>query len=121
MNYRFVKSIISLTCPQCRKEKLFVKKGLFVYSKMLSMPENCSNCGQKFEIEPGFWYGALWTSYPLVVMVELPFLLTAYYSTFGNPWIAFLMMLGAFFLCWPFFLRLGRSIWIHIWVKYQPN
>ena len=85
------------------------------------MHERCDHCGQKFEIEPGFWYGSLWMSYPLVVAVELPFLFMALFNTLGSPWIAFMLMLVGFAVFWPLFMRLGRSIWVHIWVKYQPE
>lgn len=114
-------SIVHLTCPKCRKGEMFTRPGLFQFIKPLSMHESCEYCGQKFEIEPGFWYGALWMSYPLVVLVELPFLLMALFSTFGSPWIAFEMMCVAFLICWPLFMRLGRSIWIHVWVRYDSE
>ena len=99
---------------------MFENPGLFKYSKIFRMPERCSNCGQKFEIEPGFWYGSLWMSYPLVVAVELPFLFMALYSTLGSPWVSFGLMLIAFAICWPLFIRLGRSIWAHVWIKFDP-
>ena len=119
MKKDLVGSILKLNCPRCRKTKLFNKRGWFVYRGTLEMPDNCSNCEQKFEIEPGFWLGALWPSYPLVLLVEVPFLFMALFNVFGTPWIAFGLMLIAFVVFWPVFVRLGRSIWIHLWVKYR--
>lgn len=116
-----MKSILGMKCPRCRETHLFDKRGLFVYRKILHMPERCAHCELKFEMEPGFWLGALWPSYPLILIIEIPFLFMALYSTLGSPWISFALMIVAFLIFWPAFLRLGRSIWIHIWVRFDPK
>ncbi|MFT5822580.1 MAG: hypothetical protein ACI8ZM_003836 [Crocinitomix sp.] len=84
------------------------------------MPEHCSVCQQKYLIEPGFWIGALWTSYPIIVLIELPFLLAAVNFDGINIWACFGLMLIAFAIFFPLMLRLGRSIWIHIFIRYVP-
>lgn len=114
-------SVVLLKCPKCRKGNLFTKKGLFRFNKVLEMPEKCSVCGQVYEIEPGFWIGALWTSYPLVVAIEVPFLLLALLSKSISPWFWFGCMLLAFFIFYPLMLRLGRSIWIHIAIRHDQS
>lgn len=114
-------SIVKLHCPRCRQGNLFERKGLFVYRDMMLMPEKCPVCELKYEIEPGFWIGALWTSYPIVVLIEFPFLLFALFSERSNIWIPLLSMFIAFFFAYPLMLRLGRSIWIHSWVKFEPG
>ena len=86
---------------------------------MLDMPEHCPNCKQKYEIEPGFWLGALWTSYPIVVLIELPFLFTAILAYDINPFIAIGLMAFIFFIMWSTILRLGRAIWINLSVHFD--
>lgn len=88
---------------------------------MLDMPENCPVCNQKYEIEPGFWLGALWTSYPIVVLIELPFLLTAILVYEVNPFITIGLMALLFLIMWSTILRLGRSIWINISIHFDKN
>jgi len=110
-------SILRLKCPKCSKGDLFIKKGLFRYDHMLDMPERCSHCHQKYEIEPGFWLGSLWTSYPIIIITELPFLLCALLIDTVNPFWFFGGMILAFILVYPIMLRLGRSIWIHINIR----
>ena len=85
------------------------------------MSHECGKCGQIYEIEPGFWIGALWTSYPIVIAIEVPFLLMALLSKTISPWLSFGFMLLAFLVFYPLMLRLGRSIWIHISVRYKNN
>lgn len=110
-------SIFQLKCPRCSKGELFTHKGLFRYSHMLDMHEECSHCHLHYEIEPGFWLGSLWTSYPIIVLTELPFLICALVIDTINPFWFFGGMVVAFFIMYPVMLRLGRSIWIHINVR----
>ncbi len=117
----FYTSILKLSCPKCRQETMFKKKGLLVYRKPLDMHENCSHCGQKYEIEPGFWLGALWTSYPMVVLIEIPFIFYAISTPEISITVMFAVMICIFFLLFPAITRLGRSIWAHIFIKYQFN
>ena len=115
----FYRSILTLKCPSCRQENMFKQRGLFVYYHPLDMHENCSKCGQKYEIEPGFWIGALWASYPIVVIIETPFLFTAIAAESLNVWYTYGLMIVAFGIFFPLMLRLGRSIWAHIFIKYR--
>ena len=116
-----LKSTFGLKCPRCRKGDLFVKKGLIVYNHILDMEENCPHCHLKYDLEPGFWLGALWTSYPIVVLIELPFLITALLVDGKAMWLSFLGLVLAFFIAWPLMLRLGRSFWIHVNVRYEAT
>lgn len=115
------RSIFGLKCPKCSKGNLFTKKGLIVYSDMLEMPEKCSHCGLKYELEPGFWLGALWTSYPIVILIEFPFLILAILADRANVWIWFTCMIGSLALAYPIMLRLGRSAWIHLNVRKETE
>lgn len=114
-------SILKLKCPRCSEGDLFIKKGLVRYSHMLDMPEHCPHCGQKYSIEPGFWLGSLWTSYPIVIATELPFLIAALVVDSISPFWFFGGMLIAFILVYPIMLRLGRSIWIHINIRAEKT
>jgi len=115
------RAVLTLKCPRCRQGDLFDKKGLIVYKNMVGMPKFCPVCNQKFEIEPGFWIGALWTSYPIVVLIEFPFLMLALFNKTIGPWIPLTLMFVGFIIAFPIMLRLGRSVWISIWVKYDPK
>jgi hypothetical protein len=88
---------------------------------MMDMPTVCPVCEQKYEIEPGFWIGALWTSYPIVILIEFPFLMMALFSETLGPWIPLSLMFVAFYFAYPIMLRLGRSIWIHNWIRYDAE
>lgn len=114
-------SVFGLKCPRCRKGNLFLKGRLFQYSQTLEMPENCSVCHQKYDIESGFWIGAMWISYPFIVILETPFLFFALFAEGMTTWIYFTFMVLAFIIFMPMILRLGRSLWIHISVRYEED
>lgn len=62
------KALMEGRCPRCRKGKLFYFSP-FNYFKFYKMREECSHCELKFEVEPGFFYGAMFLSYMMVVAV----------------------------------------------------
>ena len=116
-----IKSITHLKCPRCRKGNLFTKRGLFCYSDILEMEEKCSNCKLHYELEPGFWLGALWASYPLIMIIELPFLIGILINDKWSPLLFIGLMALSLLILLPLLLRLGRSIWIHAQVRYRDN
>ena len=58
-------AIINHKCPRCRKGDMYTNSMFsWHYSRMR---EHCPVCGLKFEIEPGFFYAAMYVSYVLIV------------------------------------------------------
>jgi hypothetical protein len=85
------------------------------------MPDNCPVCGQDFKIEPGFYIGALWTSFPIVIfiMTLLSVLLLVYFKMELNLFFVALTLI--LFLLQPIIIRYGRAIWIHVFVDYDSD
>ncbi|NRB49682.1 MAG: DUF983 domain-containing protein [Saprospiraceae bacterium] len=114
-----LKSIVQYRCPRCRTGKLFNEP--FDFYNPLDMPERCPTCNQHFEPEPGFYFGAMFVSYGLSAILLL---VPALILVLGYDWSAtramiVILAIGAI----SFFriLRLSRSVWIHINVKYQAT
>lgn len=115
----WLKSILDYTCPKCRKTNMFLEP--FEFKKPLRMHERCTNCKQSFEPEPMFYYGAMYISYMLSSLIFLPIALTL---VFGFDWkvgntMFFIVVLGALLYYWV--LRVSRSIWIHLNVRFDKN
>ncbi len=88
---------------------------------MLTMPGNCPVCNQDFKIEPGFYIGALWTSYPIVVVVGvILFVLLSLILNLSFFPVAFIIAISLIVLQ-PVIMRWGRAIWISISVKYDAE
>ena len=128
MNFKFLTSILNNRCPRCREGKLFVKSNPYILSETAHMNERCPVCGQPTEIEVGFYIGTGYVSYALMVaffvssfvawkvLIGMTFELDdnrIFYWMFGS--IALVILLQ------PVFMRLSRSIWISMFVKYNPN
>ena len=85
------------------------------------MDDNCTVCGQDFVIEPGFYYGALWMSYPIVILIIIA-LTSFFYLYLDYSLLKFMLILSVVMMSLqPLIIRLGRAIWIRIFVKYQKQ
>jgi len=111
-------SIINLKCPRCRRGNLFSVKNPYKLKAMMDMPSRCPVCQQDFVIEPGFYSGALWTSYPIVIGI-LVLTWLVFNVAFGFSATSVLIIGTALnLLLQPVIMRLGRSIWITLFVPY---
>lgn len=108
-----------MTCPRCRKGKLFVEP--FEITKPLDMYRNCSTCNQRIEPEPGYYFGAMFLSYIFSAWYLLiPTLLLVFYFKWSvGSAIGLIIFLAV--ISYLKILRLSRSLWIHINVKYDSK
>ncbi len=112
-------SIVRLKCPRCQEGNLFVSKNPYDLKKMIAMPDNCSVCNQDFRIEPGFYSGALWVSYPIFVLLIIPLsAILIFYTQLFVGWV-FLIIAIAVFGLQPLIMRISRAIWINVFVHYD--
>lgn len=113
-------SILHHQCPRCQSAGLF-ESGAYDLKHFTDMPEKCPVCGQRFQLEPAFYTGAMYVSYALqvalftTVYVALKVLFdpgTAVYIT---------AIIASAILLLPVTLRLSRSIYINFFVDYDPH
>lgn len=116
-------AIVKMKCPNCRKGDMYVNKGIFPLKEVLDMPEHCEVCGQKFELEVGFYYGTGFVSYALSVFL-LIVMFVAYWLLFGFSYKdnsvficlgASILILG---LLQPWLMRISRVLYLYMFVKY---
>ncbi len=116
-----LKNILSFNCPRCHKGELFTNKW-YNLSKGVKMVERCSVCGQRTELEPGFYHGTGYVSYALtvgfsIVTFVLWELVTGY--TFKNKELFWWLPINitALLLMQPWLMRLSRIIWLTAFYK----
>lgn len=85
------------------------------------MHERCSICGQKFEPELGFYYGAMFISYVFIAFLSLLIAGTSVFLLKLSVEVSFTILIAFLVLIFFWNLRLSRSIWIHVIVKYDPR
>ncbi|WP_232424960.1 DUF983 domain-containing protein [Algoriphagus resistens] len=115
-----LKSIYQCKCPRCHKGDMFLRGKLFNPAKFSIMNKSCAHCGQSFEPEPGYYFGAMFVSYGINT------------ALFITAWVALsvlkpdyslsllLSLLGITVLIFlPFIYRVSRAIWIAIFISYK--
>jgi uncharacterized protein (DUF983 family) len=112
-------SIVNFKCPRCHLGELFIVRNPYNLKKMLDMPAQCPVCNQDFKMEPGFYSGALWASYPIVVVLMIVF--WALFDVLFSQSITtnFLVVSLVVLILQPIVMRVGRAIWINLFVKYH--
>ncbi len=119
-------SILTMKCPRCRKGPMFTNNNPWNLSKVFSMPRKCSECGQQFELEVGFWYGTGYVSYALSVAFCVASF-TAWYVLIGmsteDNRVFWWMGINIFLLVilQPWLMRISRVIYLYFFVKYDPD
>lgn len=125
----YIWSILTMKCPRCRRGPMFSNNNPYKslkLSKIFDMPETCPVCGQKYDMEQGFWYGTGYVSYALAVAISV--------ATF----VAWLVLIGVstddsrifwwlgtntviLIVTQPWLMRLSRVLYMRFFVKYNPN
>ncbi|PBJ11895.1 DUF983 domain-containing protein [Flavobacterium sp. ACN6] len=114
-------SILTGSCPKCQNESMYEDKNPLHLTKVLKMNENCSHCGFRYQIEPSFFYGAMYVSYGLNVAVGIAAFIVSFVffgATIEQSFIAIILTLVVLF---PFVLRLARNLYINMFVSYDPK
>ncbi|WP_338408070.1 DUF983 domain-containing protein [uncultured Flavobacterium sp.] len=114
-------SILTGTCPRCQNESMYLDKNPLHFTKMLKMNEKCSHCDLKYQIEPSFFYGAMYVSYGLNVALGVAAFILSYVIFNSSIKIAFISIIASNFVLFPFVLRWSRNIYINMFVSYDPD
>ena len=83
-------SILTGSCPKCQNESMYLDKNMLHLTKILKMNENCSHCGLKYQIEPSFFYGAMYVSYGLNVGIGIAAFIVSYVLLNASLKVAFI-------------------------------
>jgi uncharacterized protein (DUF983 family) len=114
-------SILTGTCPKCQKESMYLDPNPLNIGNVLKMHEKCSHCGLKYQIEPSFFYGAMYVSYGLNVATGIAAFIVSYLIFNSSLKVAFISIIASIVLLFPFVLRWSRNIYINMFVSYDPN
>jgi uncharacterized protein (DUF983 family) len=115
----FLQSVIQCKCPQCRVGNLFLSKRHYDLKSFTAMNSNCPNCRQDFQIEPGFYLGATWVSYPIVIFIEIILILVGLFLFRIELMLSILFSGIVLMIFTPPLVRLSRSLFIHLNVSFR--
>lgn len=116
-----VYSIFTGKCPVCHNELMYKDPNPYHLSQTLKMHERCAHCNTKYKIEPSFFYGAMYVSYPVgIAFATAAFVIT--YLFFGTGLVsAFISIVGTMIVFMPIIMRISRNIWINFFMKYDVS
>ncbi len=114
-------SILTGTCPKCQKESMYLDKNPLHFSKLLKMNDHCGNCGLKYQIEPSFFYGAMYVSYGINVAVGVAVFVISFVFLETNLKTSFISIMASIIVLYPMILRLARNIYINMFVDFDKN
>ncbi|RFS23910.1 DUF983 domain-containing protein [Chitinophaga silvatica] len=121
-----LKSILGNKCARCRRGSIYTTKNPYNLKDCMKMPEHCPVCGQKVEVEVGFYYGTGYVSYALSIAVCVASFIAWWvffgFSLYDNRiyyWIATnaVLLLGM----QPLIMRWARTIWMAFFVYYDED
>lgn len=117
----FISSVLRSKCPKCNLDNLYVDNNPYHLSTLSVMKKKCGCCGQSFEPETGFYYGAMYVSYGLgVAVMVVPAMLM--YLIFDLGFGALLtFVITTYIVGFPLFFRYSRNIWLNIFVRFDPE
>jgi uncharacterized protein (DUF983 family) len=114
-------AMLHAKCPRCRRGDLF--KTSMYGLKSQKMFDNCSKCRLRFEVEPGYFYAAMYVGYTLNVALAISIGTITYWITneLESPWPYIFSILFFAFLLAPVNFRYSRVIllyWLSPKIKY---
>jgi uncharacterized protein (DUF983 family) len=120
-------AIVKGRCPQCRRGPIF--SGSIYGFNIQRTNYQCSCCAQRFEIEPGYFYAAMYVSYAMNMIEMISIGFATYYASggrldFDSLWLYVgTIFLGSLLLS-PLNYRYSRIILLH-WlspkIKYRAE
>lgn len=113
-------SILFNKCPKCHEGDFFKDNNPLHLKNVMKMNTYCPHCGFKYEVEPSFFYGAMYISYALTVGLSIITFIILYLLGLHLLYI-FICIFIALVLFTPLTLRLARLIYINIFVSYDPS
>ena len=115
-------SVINEKCPVCHEGNPFISSKKYQLATFHKMHTRCEVCNHKFEIEGGFWQGAMYVSYGLTVAISIAtFVITYLIYPETDAWYYIIIIsLVSLFLA-PINYRLSRMIWMNMFSAYNPE
>ncbi len=113
-------SIVKFKCPKCHIGELYPTK-VWTFKGWFNMNEKCNNCGQKFVLEPGFFWGAMYIGYIVSSFLIFTFFAIFFFGMDITVGYAFLLSLVVIIFLYAYIFRISRAIWINIYIRYKPD
>ena len=105
-------------CPRCRRGRIF--RAPF-WRGILAMHERCPECGLKFEREPGYFVGAMYIAYALMLPPAVLIYLAIWHFSHWSANSVLFCTFVAYLPLVPSVMRCARVLWIYFDRSIDPD
>lgn len=99
---------------------MYVNPNPYNIADNLKMHPRCRKCGFVYKMETSFFFGAMYVSYALGVLLGM-IIFGAAYALGAGMLAGFVWILGLLIALMPVITRLSRNIYINLFVSYDEN
>ena len=114
-------SVVANKCPHCHKGKVFSINNPYNLRYAFTMNETCSECGLKYEREPGFFYGSMYANYALTSGLFIVLYLSDAFWFHLETWVLLTIIVVAILGLYPVTYRWGRLLWLNFFTRYDKS
>ena len=112
-------SIFRMKCPSCQEGEFFTSHP-YNLKNAGNIHEHCPKCGLKYEMEPGFYQGAMYASYGLGValFVTLWVSFNLFFPSLSTGVQVTIVAVSSLVLT-PYMYALSKIIWANLFIKFE--
>lgn len=113
-------SILKFKCPHCHEGEFFKDRNPYNLSSMSETHDRCPKCNEKFSMEPGFYYGAMYVSYAIGCAHIISFMVAKSILNLEVEFWNFIILVGSFLIVLtPLYYALSKIIWANFFFQYK--
>ena len=114
-----LRAIFQQKCPACLEGDFFKHPHGYRLKEIGDYHDHCPNCGQRFNLEPGFYFGAAYVSYALnVALVVAASVATYVLMEETEPHHYVIAVVSTILLLVPATFRMSRMIWATMFIPF---
>ena len=117
------KAALHAKCPKCHTGNMFANHMYSPHGQQMNT--TCSHCHFQFEVEPGYFYVAMFVSYALNIALMVTLAIATHILTgSSNPWLYCAVIFSAVLVFSPINFRYSRVIllyWLTPGIKFDPK
>ena len=114
-------SILLGKCPRCHQESMYEGKNPYKLKTTIKLNENCSSCNLHYHLEPSFFTGSMYVSYPIGIAFTIPPFLISHVLCEASLLTTFFTITATLIIGLPIIARLSRNLWINFFVNYDKD
>ena len=114
-------SILRMKCPRCQEGDFFTSHP-YDLKNAGNIHEHCPKCNLKYEMEPGFYQGAMYVSYALGValFVTLWVSFNLFFPSLSTGAQVGIVAVSSLVLT-PIMYALSKIIWANLFIKFDKK